>query len=119
MRHDRAALHNRWRCNERRRIREANPRIISDNGSQLPPGVSELNLPLCSRASASANPTMSSCFGVRSSPSIIGEPVCPWTTNIVCHFAIAQDFTKLLPIFDVKFFMETKEETDTSGPETD
>jgi hypothetical protein len=25
----------------------------------------------------------------------------------------------LLPIFDVKFFMETKEETDTSGPETD
>jgi hypothetical protein len=67
------------------------------------------------------NPTLSSCFGVRSSPlsSIIGEPIRPLTTNIVCHFAIAQDFTKLLHIFDVKFFTETKEETGISGPKTD
>jgi hypothetical protein len=32
---------------------------------------------------------------------------------------MAQNFTKLLHIFDVKFFTETKEETGVSGPETD
>ena len=47
------------------------------------------------------------------------RPICPLTTNIVCHFAMAQNFTKLLHIFDVKFFTETKEETGVSGPETD